>query len=283
MQSRNSQRPLFLIAIFIMGVLWTGLRPLPAAGSDKITLYFYSSETNINNYRTLKTQFDGYLAKKGAYDFQPVKDRAAFELETRECDNCLVLMSSWHYRQLSKTINLEPVLIGAANGRITQKRILVGKTGGAANIDSITAIASASSRLQAAALFSGLLKQRQLTHQKPQVLTVPKDIDALMSVGFGISRVALTSEAAMERLKIINPKMHARLGVWAECAETLLPVLAVRADCGSDSRKFLTVIQKMALDDEGRRQLSLIGLDGWQPVGEREKMELGLVMEGYQE
>lgn len=280
MPRRNRQRSIFLSAAFILGVWWMGLCAVPAVGGEKVTLYFYSTENHTNNYLTLKSAFDSYLAQKGAYAFQPVKDQTAFESELQECDSCIALMSSWHYRQLRKRIDLEPVLIGSANGRVTQKRILVGKAGGELDIASITAIASAGNRIQTASLFSSLLKQRQLPQHDVRVLMVPKDIDALMSVGFGMSRIALTSEAAMARLKQINPKMHASLTPLAECAETLLPVLAVRADCSRHAREMLTVIKKMSLDNEGRRRLELIGLDGWHPVGEREKERLGLVMKG---
>lgn len=46
---------LLLIGLAIFSVI--------SSGEGKIKIYFYSSETNINNFRSLKMEFDRYLSR----------------------------------------------------------------------------------------------------------------------------------------------------------------------------------------------------------------------------
>jgi len=87
------------------------------AGSDKITIYFYSSESNINNFKLLKMEFDSYLSGFGSYEFQPFNDRRAFENHVRDRKECMLLLSSWHYSIIHREYSLKPALVGTRNGK----------------------------------------------------------------------------------------------------------------------------------------------------------------------
>ena len=97
------------------------------SASPKYTLYFYSSETNINNYSSLKAEFDLYLSTQGDYRFQPFCDRETFELFISDNQDGVFLLSSWHYQQLKERVPMEPVLVGLSKNRATQKRVLTTK------------------------------------------------------------------------------------------------------------------------------------------------------------
>ncbi len=96
-----------------------------SSGSGKIKIYFYSSETNINNFKSLKMEFDRYLSKFGPYEFQPFSSRDVFEKQVKGKENCLLLLSSWHYRHIHKKYALTPALTGVRNGKKYQRKILV--------------------------------------------------------------------------------------------------------------------------------------------------------------
>jgi len=59
--------------------LFLSLTPVAIAESDKIVIYFYSSESSINNFKSLKKEFDTYFSAFGPYEFQPVKKQQDFE------------------------------------------------------------------------------------------------------------------------------------------------------------------------------------------------------------
>ena len=59
-----------------------------SSGAGKTMVYFYSSETNINNFKSLKIEFDRYLSKQGPYEFQPFSSREDFEKHVKDKENC---------------------------------------------------------------------------------------------------------------------------------------------------------------------------------------------------
>ncbi|MDA0841294.1 MAG: hypothetical protein O3B01_29945 [Planctomycetota bacterium] len=104
------------------------------ANGEIPTVFFFSQETNINNFSSLKTEFDTYFGHKGK--FQPFKDLETFEDEIVGKTNGVFLVSSWHYQRLRKEnmellasgkkpkLNMTPVLVGLLNNQTTQRKIL---------------------------------------------------------------------------------------------------------------------------------------------------------------
>jgi len=101
-----------------------------------------------------------------------------------------------------------------------------------------------------------------------RILTVPKDIDALMSVGFGMSRSALTTETALEKLKGINPGLHKKMKPVAKGADTLRLILAIPKKLKEDAEYVVECMRNMSKTDAGRKKIRLLGLDEWaSPAG----------------
>jgi len=269
------KRMLLLFVFF--AVIFTAAHPAPA-GAAKITVYFYSSETNVNNFKSLKMEFDKYLSGFGAYEFQPFNDRDTFEAHIRGKKDCLLLLSSWHYRNIYKEYRLSPLLVGLRNGKKDHKRILVAK-GAAAALESVKkgAIASASSvphtRNTLREMFQGASLSLDAA-DTAKILTVPKDIDALMSVGFGMSQSALTSENSLESLKGINPVLYKEMKILAQGAPSLLLILAMPEGFAEDSAKLSGVIKNMSDNPTGKDKIKMLDLDAWDEVDSADKSKL---------
>ncbi|MDY6863407.1 MAG: hypothetical protein SV062_10535 [Thermodesulfobacteriota bacterium] len=244
------------------------------AGADKITIYFYSSETNINNFKSLKMEFDIYLAKFGHYELQPFSDREAFEEHIRDKKKCLLLLSSWHYSSIYKRYCLNPVLVGMRNGKKYQKRILVTRDKSAnLEIGEVGQIASASSVQHTFSVLNGMLKGKNAA-DKVRILTVPKDIDALMSVGFGISKSALTTRNSLNKLELVNPILYKKMEILAEGKQALLLILAVPKNFTKDAEKMVDIIKNMSANPDGKRKIQMLGLDGWQKLDPADRSTL---------
>jgi len=246
-----------------------------SSGEGKIKIYFYSSEANINNFKSLKMEFDRYLSKLGPYEFQPFSARDVFEKQVKGKENCLLLLSSWHYRHIHKQYALKPALTGVRNGKKYQKKILVsGEKPADIEAAKPGLIASASS-LQYTTNALKIMLQKKYADQTFQVLTVPKDIDALMSVGFGMAKLAFASENAFEELKGVNPKLCSKMKVIAEGVETLGLVLAFPPGFKENTQKTIDIIKNMPMDSDGKRRIRMLGLDGWQELdaSDRSKLE----------
>jgi hypothetical protein len=260
----NRLRTIILGAAVVVAVTLTAY-----ATGDKTTIYFYSSETSINNFKSLKMEFDQYLSRFGPYELQPFSDRESFDEYIRDKEQCILLLSSWHYAKIHKDNALIAALAGTRNGEKYQKRILVAKN------ESVKTgrIASASSIQHTSSYLKKMLKGK-FTVDTTQILTVPKDIDALMSVGFGMSVLALTTRNALDELQIVNPTLCQKMKVLGEGDESLLLIVAVPERFIKDAQGIIAAIKNMPTDPEGRENLRMLGLDGWQPLDPSDKLKL---------
>ena len=261
---------LLIAALLILTVIFH----MMSAAADKTMIYFYSSETNINNFKSLKMEFDRYLAKFGPYEFQPFSGRETFEKHVKGKENCLLVLSSWHYRHIQKEYSLSPALTGVRKGKKYQKRLLVAGEK-SLSIDSVKTerIASASSTQHTGSVLKGMLKGK-FAADMFRVLTVPKDIDALMSVGFGMSRLALTTRNSLEELKMVHPALCQKMKILLESDETLLLVLAVPEKFRGIDQKVVSIMKGMATDPDGKRKIRMLGVDGWQELNPSDMSKL---------
>lgn len=262
---------LSIIAIFSIGL---AVFSVISSGEGKIKIYFYSSETNINNFKSLKMEFDRYLSRFGPYEFQPFSARDVFEKHVKGKENCLLLLSSWHYRHIHKKYALMPALTGVRNGKKYQKKILVADEK-SPDIEAAKPglIASASSLQYTTSVLKRMLKK--YAEHTFRVLTVPKDIDALMSVGFGMAKLAFASKNAFDELKGVNPRLCRKMKVLAEGEETLLLIVALPQGFTANRKKMVGMIKNMSMDSDGRKRIRMLGLDGWQELdaSDRSKLE----------
>ncbi|MEE9214981.1 MAG: hypothetical protein V3U54_09360 [Thermodesulfobacteriota bacterium] len=257
------------VCILLLSVFSTAL------ANSKYTIYFYNPETNINNFALLKSEFDKYLSDYGPFQFQPFSDRDTFEKFLFEKRDGVFLLSSWHYRDLMRKYPIESVFVGIVNGKSTHKKVLSTKES-IANIDSLRGKSVASSGSEDYTknmLIQMLGEERVDIVDSLKILTVPKDIDALMAVGFEMANFALSTESTLTKLLAINPKQYGMLKQLVS-KETLLQIVAVPKQPDENIKFLLTIIEMMEAAPVGRSNLKMISLDGWKKIGEAERMLL---------
>ena len=261
----GARRQLALLVLCILCFLLLAFLPSFAKGAEKITIYFYSSETNINNFKALKMEFDRYLSEFGPYQFQPFSDRETFEQQIKGKNNCLLVLSSWHYTNIQQEYKLTPVFVGSRDGKISQKSLLV--SNGTVDLTTIQGgrIASASSEPYSKSLLSHMLHNEALLLQL-KILTVPKDIDALMSLGFGMAKAALTTDYSLNTLKTLNPALYKKMTILAESDETFLLILAIPEESIEDVQPLVKILQEMPATPNGKKNMRMLGLDDWHPL-----------------
>jgi ABC transporter, phosphonate, periplasmic substrate-binding protein len=240
------------------------------------TIHFYSPETNINNFGTLKSEFDGFFKEAGGHKFQPYGDRATFEKAMEGNPGGLFLLSSWHYPQLAKKAAWQPTLIGQLREKTTQRHVLCAKQA-IANFAALKGakVASAGNKAFTLNLLAGLLgaEHRALVTEQ-NILAVPKDIDALMAPVNGVAQAAVATEGSLARLARTNAKQHDALNQLAKGPERLLPIVVAPAVPDAASQALLKVLASMGADAEGQQRLRLLGLDGLVPIADAQRTEL---------
>jgi len=275
MTNISHQKGRFVALLSTIALLLIGLAIfcVISSGEGKIKIYFYSSETNINNFKSLKMEFDRYLSRFGPYEFQPFSARDVFEKHVKGKENCLLLLSSWHYRHIHKEYSLMPALSGVRKGRKYQRKILVADEK-APDIEAAKPglIASASSLQYTISVLKRMLKK--YAEHPFRVLTVPKDIDALMTVGFGTAKLAFASKNAFDDLRGVNPRLCRKMKILAEGEESLLLIVALPQSFTTNRKKMVDMIRNMSMDSDGRKRIRMLGLDGWQELNASDRSRL---------
>ena len=267
--SRRAALEKMVLAIACSG-LWCTVR---TQEPSPITIYFYSPETNVNNFSVLKGEFDTLLAPLGGHRFQPFSDRDTFESRIAAGARGLFLLSSWHYSQIAGRYALDPLLIGHTRGKAVQKHHLFSQTSNLADLRG-QKIATAGSRDFALNLLNDILPGQQELIATWNLLVVPKDIDALMAVGFGAARAAIATENGAEKLAKLNQKQRENLKQIGSGRESLLPVLAAPRNSGSDVKAIAKLFSSMDLAPEGKSRLQLLGLEAMRELSAEQNERL---------
>ncbi|MGR3319467.1 MAG: PhnD/SsuA/transferrin family substrate-binding protein [Candidatus Anammoxibacter sp.] len=270
-KSRRIVLILFCASIFLP--LLSETSSVYASPDHICAAYFYNPESNVDNFASLKSTMDQYFKKSGNCRFQPFVNKEVFEKQFRGNQNALVIISSWHFNCLKKENGIKPVLVGVIDGKTTQKKILSAKK----NISDVkmlegARIASAGSDEYTRNLLKQMLgRENEKLVDSFQLLVVPKDIDALISVGFGLADAALTTENSLDMLSSINPRLRGKLVTVASSKEILLPIIAIHEGLTPDIVKLLVALRNMPDSKEGNKGMQILGLDGWKRFDEQDK------------
>ena len=253
----------FIFSVFITGGYWSAFSNVGSI------IYFYNPETNINNFATLKTAFDTYLIKHGFYYFQPFDDRKNFEAVIQEKKGDIYFLSSWHLKALQqKNIPLKIALVGTSKGNTMQRKVLSTKKD-IVNVAMLrnTVVAGAGSEEYIHSVLKQILgKGQEALLNDIKLLIVPKDIDAVMAVGFGMASAAISAESGLDKLAMINPNQFRELHSLGFSEKDYLLIAATLKKPEQQEVQLLEVLRKMSEADAGEENLKLLGIDGWRTV-----------------
>ncbi len=218
--------------------------------ADSKKIYFYTTEANVNDFKSLKVTFDQYLSQYGDYDFQPFNKKEIFEQFLKNQD-IIVILSSWHYKQIAKKYDLEAKLVALKKESMTDTKIIVGKKG----LQFDGTITTTYSQDYSRKLIDTLIQNNNLN-----ILNVPKEIDALMSVGFGLSKFALVSKDSFELLKNVNGFLAKQMIIYKESKPNFRMLIASKLK-NQYSKECINLFKSMNSDLYGKKILNLLGID----------------------
>ncbi|PHS40371.1 MAG: hypothetical protein COB07_04550 [Sulfurovum sp.] len=218
------------------------------AESHKV--YYYTTDKNIDNFKTLKVNFDRYLARYGQYEFQAFTDKEMFEtfLKKRET---IVMLSSLHYKQIAKEYNLNAVFVAENKKSITDTNVIIGKK----NAPLTGTVTTAFSKKYTKKL---LRKTFGISHLA--LLKVPKEIDALMSVGYGMSQFAAVSKGSFKLLQKTNSMLTKNMRIYSESDPNYRMLVAANKENVKD-KDFMRIFTNMNKSKNGKSVLKLLGID----------------------
>jgi len=277
MKSWNKAKPYFRILnafclafIMIFLPLFGAERGAAETPGAIITIYFYNSDVNLNNYSAVKARFDRYLSQFGAYRFQPFNKEDIFEnvARTMKAPGVLVL-SSRHYRALNQNLPMTPLLIGLRKGKNCYRKNLLAKSP-LSNIQELreAVVASSGSREGTHSLLKEMIGQgSEDIVSTIRVLEVPKDIDALFSMDFGLARCAVATKESVRQMEEHMGRKSPLVPLY-ESQEIMMPVAVALKSLRTNEavEKLLGIMKQMKADVEGRECLALLSIDEWTDI-----------------
>ena len=227
-------------------------------------VYFYTTEKSINDFKSLKVNFDEYLQKFGAYDFQAFSTRDTFEEYLNKKD-IIVILSSWHFQKIAQKYNLNPKLVAIKQESNRSTKVLVGKKGSEYNGTVTTAFSSE---------YSQKIMNEFSNNLDLKLLNVPKEIDALMSVGFGMSKFALVSKDSLDLLQQANTFLASQIEIYEESLPDFRILIAFKSQ-EKEKQKLIDMFTSMSKKREGKKILDLLRVDNLVVLTQNELRQLG--------
>lgn len=250
------------VALILLGM------PSAALSQGNVTVYFYNPEINTTRNVVLKTVFDQYLKEKGSFKFQPVDNKRTFESLLKTDNNAVFMISDWHFQQLKeRSISAVSVLRGVKDGNDTFRKFLVTRDPDA-ELNSLT-IATSGTALFSRSILADIypnIPPSQLA--QPTLLLVPKDIDALMAVGFGLADAAIASELSLKTLSTLYAHQYQQLHIVGH-SQPLKRLLVVHQKGTAYTKDVIAALHNMSRSSKGLRALNTLGLNSWQLIDNR--------------
>jgi ABC-type phosphate/phosphonate transport system substrate-binding protein len=237
------------------------------AAEKTTTIFFYNPDASLKDVSILKARVSQYLKKMNAnMDFQPfIKfDTMKEQIEIKKPS--FLIISSWYYSTLTQKYSLRPLLIPQKEGQKSYRKVLVtledirelkelnGKT------LATTPLGENTSRL----LTTNFFQTNLLDVASLKVITVPKDLDALLAVSYKRVSSAIVVPENIQVLKAVNPVVE-KIKIIYTSPEILHPPLVALVDYMSpgEIEKVQSIFLAMPENLEGQQVLNLLNYDGW--------------------
>jgi hypothetical protein len=231
------------------------------------TYYFFNPESNVDSYAGLKSEFESYFTARGGFHFQPFDLGDNLEKVLSAKTSGVYLLSGGLYGQYRAKGDLDPHLVGISKGSIVQKKVLCIKgNGGLEDLKGLTVASPGSPQYVRGFLKEVFGPDKASLLDSIRILSVPKDIDALMAVNFGMANASLTSESSLQKLALINPAQSSALKTLGQSSESFLLVASLPRQGDRLTGEMMEALERMSLDPEGVKDLKMIGLDGWKRI-----------------
>lgn len=230
--------------------------------AETIVVYHFNPESHSDRNLVLKNTFDQYFQVSHNIQLQPVDDRATFAALIANKPASLFIMSDWQYHQLESSNNdLTPYLRGIKDGNDTFRKLLIGKA--PLSPQHATLAVSGTEDYVYSLLGSMRLNTAPLPMQQLRLLTVPKDIDALLAVSFGMADAALATENSYEKYELLYRNEYQLLKVLGTSTPQKRLVVALYRQHLPALQVALEALLDMSQSPNGQLGLKLLGLDEW--------------------
>ncbi len=234
--------------------------------------YYFNPDTSQGNLGNLKREFDQYLLEKGSSaKFQPFAHFVDFHRQNNKRHPSFILVPEWYYRKYGKELGLQPILTPIRNGSTSyQKVILVPKAASDAPNDYKIISFALTSMLQddVNEELKVLLAKQLVDQQQVNMITVPKDLDAILALVLGQVEMALVAEHNLQTIAEINPKILHNVKQLDDTITVSMPVLCYLKNRVDDKQveKLVEVFTGMSREEPQNKIMEMLKIDNWKKI-----------------
>jgi len=254
---------------FLATVLFLATLASPVvAAAERDEFFFYSPEVGSGNLSLLKQAAEKFFADAGLdVGFQPFARLEDLESRFAERRPAYLLAPRWALTRDCLGAELTPVARPVRDGRMFDRRaLLAGRT--IATVEQLAggSIATTVPAIEAERGSIGLTRFRG-DHPDVRIIPVPKDVDALLALGFGQVDAAFVSMAQLEMLSRVNPSLTGSLHEIGYSDHTPFPLIYATDSADAEmSARLADALAGAVGSVRGRRLATLLGYDQWMSI-----------------
>ncbi len=245
------------------------LLALPARGwSEQPEFFYFSPQVGSANFSLLKETAEAYFRQAGLpLGFQPFARFEDLQRESARRQPAFLLVPEWALQGACFGERLSMMVRPSRNGRPHDRRALLARKS-IPTAARLAGSAIATTVLQGgSAADSGALARFRVEHPDVRIIPVPKDVDALLAVGFGQVDAAFVSIAEFEMLARVNPQLTGNLHEIGYSESTPFPAVYATSTASAEVvERLASTLEAAASNAVGRRLVGLLGYDQWSRV-----------------
>ena len=236
-----------------------------------VDIYYFSPDSPQRNLGGLKREMETFFDHVDfSANFQPFAHFVDFDQTVRKKLPSFLLLPAWYYRLYGEKLGLRPLMSPLAGGATTYHKILLVRKASPITMATIRNQSLAMTTMGPAdesTLDTILFGAYGVDSHDLNIVTVPKDADALFALALGHVDMALVGKRSIEQIGEVNPKILQAVQPLAESAPIPGPIL-----CYAKGRVDGAIIEQLKgllrKKPNGTNVLEILQIDGWRVVGE---------------
>ncbi|MFC1512986.1 phosphate/phosphite/phosphonate ABC transporter substrate-binding protein [Thermodesulfobacteriota bacterium] len=256
---------------FVVALLLVGLTTVCPAVAAAVDIYYFSPDSPQRNLGGLKREMETFFDHvQFTATFQPFAHFVDFDQTVRKKLPSFLLLPAWYYQLNGEKLGLRPLLSPLAGGATTYHKILLVRKASPITMATIRNQSLAMTTMGPAdesTLNTILFAPHGVDSHDLNIVTVPKDTDALFALALGHVDMALVGKRSIEQIGELNPKIMQAVQPLAESAPIPGPIL-----CYAKGRVARAIVEQLKgllqKKPNGTNVLEILQIDGWRVVGE---------------
>lgn len=244
-----------IIIIRVLLIILCGATCIPRIGhatqNDNKKFYYFNPDSSQSNLVRLKQEMERFLQKNAfTLTFQPFAKYHDFHREMMKTSPAFVFLPEWYFRQNKKN-GLQPLLQPVRKGQATYHKVLLTAKDSQLTLQGLRNKTLAMTTMGNNApdvLDRIIFNQFKITANALNIITTPKDSDALFALAMRQVDVALVSENNLQKIGEINPHILQIVHPLAKSQPIPLPILCV-GNVGVPGEKVMKLKKKIFRGD----------------------------------